>query len=93
MTAEYAAASLANGARRRAGGPAAQRPDPQEVADAVKWLIELPAGQRPLRSVVGPVFTDGVDEYNRAYERLRAHMEEVLGRPDQAITWTPRHAP
>ena len=40
--------------------------------------------------VVGPVFTDGVAEYNQAYERLRSHMEEVLRRPDQAITWTPR---
>jgi NAD(P)-dependent dehydrogenase (short-subunit alcohol dehydrogenase family) len=88
IAAEYAAAPPANGAARSAGSPASERPDPQEVADAVKRLIELPAGQRPLRSVVGPVFTDGVDEYNQAYERLRAHMEEVLRRPDQAITWT-----
>jgi NAD(P)-dependent dehydrogenase (short-subunit alcohol dehydrogenase family) len=65
-------------------------PDPQEVADAVKRLIDLPAGQRPLRTVVGPVFTDGVAEYNLAYERLRSHMEEVLRRPDQVITWTRR---
>src|SRR5256885_12110062 len=28
---------------------------PQEVADAVKQLVDLPAGQRPLRLVVGPV--------------------------------------
>jgi hypothetical protein len=90
IAAEYAAAPPPNGAARSAGSPASGRPDPQEVADAVKRLIELPAGQRPLRSVVGPVFTDGVAEYNQAYERLRAHMEEVLRRPDQAITWTRR---
>ena len=64
-------------------------PDPQDVADAVLQLMQLPAGRRPLRYVVGPIFTEGVPEYNRAYEALRAHMEEVLKRPDQAITWTP----
>jgi NAD(P)-dependent dehydrogenase (short-subunit alcohol dehydrogenase family) len=93
IAAEYAAVPPAKGAARSAGSPASQRPDPQEVADAVKRLIELPAGQRPLRSVVGPVFTDGVDEYNQAYEGLRTHMEAVLRRPDQAITWTPRAQP
>jgi len=71
-----------------------QRPDPQDVADAVLELIGLPAGHRPLRQVVGPVFTEGVAEYNQTYERLRADLEEVLRRPDQAITWgrptTPR---
>jgi hypothetical protein len=40
--------------------------------------------------VVGPVFTEGVADYNQTYERLRAHLEEVLRRPDQAITWTRR---
>jgi NAD(P)-dependent dehydrogenase (short-subunit alcohol dehydrogenase family) len=63
-------------------------PDPQDVADAVLELVELPAGERPLRRVVGPVFTEGVAEYNQTYERVRAHLEEVLRRPDQAITWT-----
>ncbi len=64
-------------------------PDPQDVADAVLQIMQIPVGQRPLRSVVGPIFTDGVPEYNRAYEELRAHLEDVLRRPDQAITWTP----
>ena len=48
--------------------------------------MQIPVGQRPLRSVVGPQFTDGVPEYNQAYEQLRAHMAEVLRRPDQAVT-------
>jgi len=81
---------------RRNRQPAAdgsyQPPDPQEVADAVLSLMQLPVGQRPLRSVVGPVFTDGVADYNQTYERLRAHMEDVLQRPNQAITWTPSNA-
>jgi NAD(P)-dependent dehydrogenase (short-subunit alcohol dehydrogenase family) len=64
-----------------------RRPDPQEVADAVLALVRLPAGQRPLRQVVGPVFTEGVTEYNQTYERVRAQLEESLRRPDQAITW------
>jgi NAD(P)-dependent dehydrogenase (short-subunit alcohol dehydrogenase family) len=65
-------------------------PDPQEIADAVKHLIDTPPGQRPLRTVVGPVFTEGVAEYNAVYERTRAHLAESLRRPDQAITWGPR---
>ena len=69
--------------------PDFQPPDPQEVADAVLRIIQTPAGQRPLRSVVGPQFTDGVPEYNEAYDQLRAHMAEVLRRPDQAVTWGP----
>jgi NAD(P)-dependent dehydrogenase (short-subunit alcohol dehydrogenase family) len=63
-------------------------PDPQQIADAVLGLIETPAGQRPLRSVVGPVFTEGVAEYNQAYDRTRAHLVEALRRPDQALTWS-----
>jgi hypothetical protein len=36
---------------------------------------------------VGPIFTEGVDEYNAAYEAMKAHLAEVLRRPDQAVTW------
>ena len=87
IVAAYAERPGAARARRRADG--SRQPDPGEVAEAVLRLIELPAGSRPLREVVGPVFTDGVADYNRTYEQLRAHMEEVLLRPDQAITWGP----
>jgi NAD(P)-dependent dehydrogenase (short-subunit alcohol dehydrogenase family) len=34
------------------GGNSIQAPDPQEVADAIAHLIETPAGERPLRTVV-----------------------------------------
>ena len=84
----YAAGPPASSAARQPPPDGHQPPDPQEVADAVKRLIELPAGQRPLRTVVGPVFTEGVAEYNQTYEQVRAHLAEVLRRPDQAITWT-----
>ena len=43
--------------------------DPQEIADAVKRLVDMPAGQRPLRTVVGTVFTAGVEELNQASEK------------------------
>jgi hypothetical protein len=36
---------------------------------------------------VGPIFTEGVAEYNRAYERLCASMAATLARPDQAVPW------
>jgi NAD(P)-dependent dehydrogenase (short-subunit alcohol dehydrogenase family) len=61
-------------------------PDPQEIADAAKRLVDLAAGRRPLRTIVGSVFTEGVAEYNDCYERTRARLVEVLRRPDQAMT-------
>jgi NAD(P)-dependent dehydrogenase (short-subunit alcohol dehydrogenase family) len=68
-------------------GPDYRYPDPQEVADEVRRLVELPGGQRPLRSVVGHIFTEGVAEYNEAYEKMRRQLIEALARPDQAIPW------
>jgi NAD(P)-dependent dehydrogenase (short-subunit alcohol dehydrogenase family) len=89
IVAEYAAASASNGSTRARPGPDYTPPDPQEVADAVKRIVDMPAGARPLRLVVGPVFTEGVAEYNQTYLELRANLEQALGRADQAITWTP----
>lgn len=43
----------------------ATRPDPQVVAEAVKQLVELPKGQRPLRTVVDPANGRIVEEANR----------------------------
>jgi NAD(P)-dependent dehydrogenase (short-subunit alcohol dehydrogenase family) len=88
IAAAYAAPDVqTNGPARGAPKPD-YRPHPQQVAEAVKQLIDTPAGQRPLRMVVGPDFTDSVAEYNEAYERLRAHLDEVLARPDQAVVWS-----
>jgi NAD(P)-dependent dehydrogenase (short-subunit alcohol dehydrogenase family) len=88
IAAEYA--SVARPIQRAQPDTSYRPPDPQEIADAVLELIGQPAGQRPLRRVVGPVFTEGVAEYNETYERLRKQMEEALRRPDQAITWNRR---
>jgi len=76
----------------RVADPARKLPDPQEVADAIKLLVDLPPGQRSLRTVAGPVFTEGVAEYNTEYERTPDNLAAVLQRPDQAITWTPAPA-
>jgi NAD(P)-dependent dehydrogenase (short-subunit alcohol dehydrogenase family) len=96
IVAAYAALEAPANGPARGAAKSDYRPHPQEVADAVKQLIDLPAGQRPLRFVVGPDFTDRVVEYNKSYERLRAHLVEVLSRSDQAAVWsrtTPRPAP
>jgi NAD(P)-dependent dehydrogenase (short-subunit alcohol dehydrogenase family) len=72
VAAEYAAG------RAQQSTGVQQAREPQEVADALKALVELPAGQRPLRTVVGPVFTEGVAEYNALYERFRDRLAESL---------------
>jgi NAD(P)-dependent dehydrogenase (short-subunit alcohol dehydrogenase family) len=92
VAAAYAALTPAGAAARPPTPAGYQPPDPQEVADVVKHLIEQPAGQRPLRTVVGPVFTEGVAAYNQTYEQVRSSLQASLRRPDQAITWT-RTAP
>ena len=88
ITAAYAALDAPTNGPASAASKPEYRPHAQEVADTVKQLIDMPAGQRPLRMVVGPDFTDAVVEYNQAYERLRAHLNEVLARPDQAAVWS-----
>ena len=88
LTAAYVAAA---GPSRRAKSDQADEkkppPDPQNVPDTIKRIIELPAGQRPLRTVVGRIFVEGVAEYNDAYERTKHRLANALQRPDQAITW------
>lgn len=54
-------------------------PDPQQVADAIADLIDLPAGQRPLRTVVGTLVTAGVRELNDQYEKSRRELLGSLG--------------
>ena len=85
IAAAYAAVAAPPRPREATAGYVA--PDSQEVADAIKTLIDTPAGQRPLRTVVGPIFTEGVDEYNEFYERAKDRLWQSLQRPDQAITW------
>ena len=54
-------------------------PDPQEVADAIADLVDLPAGQRPLRTVVGSLLTAGVRELNEQYDKSRQQLHSSLG--------------
>lgn len=63
-----AAAASVTPPMNRAAPWTLQLPDPQGMATALKQVVELPLGQRPLRMVVGSIFTEGVAEYNEAYE-------------------------
>lgn len=54
-------------------------PDPQEVADAIVDLVDMPAGERPLRTVVGHVVSAGVRELNEQYDKSRKQMFDSLG--------------
>jgi hypothetical protein len=40
-----------------------------------------------MRYVAGPIFTEGVDQFNQEYEATKLRLIEALKRPDQAITW------
>lgn len=51
------------------------KPDPQDVADAVVNLIDLPKGQRPLRTVVDPATGEIVNTANNA---VKVEYEKVL---------------
>ncbi len=87
ISAAYAAAKAVSHAPNQVPSADFRLPDPQEIADAVKRLVDMPAGQRPLRSVVGHLFTEGVAEFNEAYDRAKFRLDESLKRPDQVVTW------
>ena len=59
----------------------------QEVADAVKRLIDMPAGQRPLRMVVGPTSPMPLPSTTGVRAPAR-DLNEVLAGPDQAAVWS-----
>ena len=83
---EYAAAG--SGPRRFVEpGPDYVLPDLQQIGDAVLDIVQTPSGERRMRYVVGPIFTEGVDQFNQEYEATKLRLIEVLKRPDQAITW------
>jgi NAD(P)-dependent dehydrogenase (short-subunit alcohol dehydrogenase family) len=54
-------------------------PNPQEVADAVKNLIAMPTGTRPLRTVAGTMGVEGVDALNHATAKIQKQFLESLG--------------
>jgi NAD(P)-dependent dehydrogenase (short-subunit alcohol dehydrogenase family) len=55
----------------------AESPGTQEVADAILRLIELPAGQRPLRTVCGLDY--GINTLNAQAGPLQAEVLQALG--------------
>jgi len=73
---------------RSAAEDAAVLPDIQEVADTVLRIIETPSSERRLRYVVGPVFTEGVAEFNEVYEAHKQRLAGALRRPGQEMPWT-----
>ena len=50
----------------------------QEVADAVLWIIETPAGEKQLRYIVSPQ-KYGVDEINALSKQVQAGLLEAFG--------------
>jgi NAD(P)-dependent dehydrogenase (short-subunit alcohol dehydrogenase family) len=72
-------------------GHLGKRRDPQEVADVIAKLIEMPAGKRPLRTEIG-VTGDFVAQLNAFTDKLQAAVLSVLGlspftifRPDSEV--------
>ena len=46
-------------------------PDPREVANTIRTIIDTPSGDRPIRVVVGEIATKGIDELNRITTRFQ----------------------
>lgn len=55
----------------------AHPPEPQDIADAVLRLIKMPAGERPLRTVVGNDF--GCKKINAASESVQKNVLRMFG--------------
>lgn len=65
------------GMGRMLEGPHA--PDPQLVADAIAGLVETPAGQRPLRTVVAPLQSQGIEAVNGVSAQVQAGTFQAMG--------------
>ncbi|MBV8552486.1 MAG: SDR family oxidoreductase [Acidobacteriaceae bacterium] len=52
--------------------------DPAEVVSAMVRLIELPAGQRPLRTIIGAA-VQGITPYNELAEKYREGLARAFG--------------
>ena len=59
-------------------------PDPRDVADAIARLVAAPAGERPLRTLVGGPMTQLVDPINRATDGAQAQLLGFTGLSDLA---------
>lgn len=54
-------------------------PGPVWIADAIKKLVDMPAGERPIRTVVGKAATAGVRELNEAQVMAQRKPLDALG--------------
>lgn len=52
--------------------------DPRQVADWVGELLALPAGQRPLRTPIGP-YSEGLAPLNQSHEAVQSQVLPALG--------------
>jgi len=59
-------------------------PDPRDVADAIARLVATPAGERPLRTLVGGPMTQLVEPINRATDGAQAQLLGFTGLSDLA---------
>ena len=67
-------------------------PNPQEVADAVADVIALPAGKRPLHTVVAPVAQrEAPEAVNEAAAEATASFYQRLDIPLASIMPTEEH--
>jgi NAD(P)-dependent dehydrogenase (short-subunit alcohol dehydrogenase family) len=57
-------------------------PNPQDVADAITTLIEMPAGTRPLRTVVDQLWGEGPTAINRVADQVMAGSLQGMGMGD-----------
>ena len=58
---------------------ASSKASPQDVVDSVVHLIELPAGNRPLRVPIGLPFIDGFGGLNYISEQLLKNFLDMIG--------------
>ena len=66
-------------------------PDAQDVADAIARLVAAPAGQRPLRTVVGGPMTQLVEPINQTTAAVQQQLLQFTGLAD--LTSPPPQAP
>jgi len=54
-------------------------PKPQYIADAVKKLVDMEAGKRPLRTVVDAMTGQITEDLNKASDKAQAEMMKAFG--------------
>jgi len=79
-TASYGATAQRLGAAMNAFAGAAEGRDPADIARAIVRLANVPAGMRPLRTILPS--DDGVETLNAAAGSVQAAMLQALGIDD-----------